>query len=139
MHIPIRKVAYVPNQKMWFSVIITDRRKSQEKPKQQDYRIDALSSAAAQCQALCLYLKDDDDKERERAFETELVTASVLTAVDKDGRIVPFNDKRLSGPARVAFLVFMTLLICAGIWLMIAGLSQAFDIINTAISPVKSG
>lgn len=139
MHTQLRKIPYTPDQKKCFSVIITDRRKSHEKPIQHHLRVDALSAAAAEYQALRSYLLPYKAEEQERLINNELVTASVLMDVDKDGRIVPFDDKRYSGLGRVALLVFMTLLICAGLWLVIAGLSQVFDILNAAVNPIKSG
>ena len=58
-------------------------------------------------------------REQERLIEKELVTASVLTDVDEHGRIVPFDDYRLPGPIRVAFLVGAVLLGCAVFWLSV--------------------
>lgn len=144
MHIPLRKVAYIPTQKTWFSVIITDRRKSHEKPIQHDLPVDALSPAAAECQALCLYLsiylKCYDAKERERLIDKGLVTASVLKGVDKDdGRVVPFGDRQYPVPVRVMLLVISVLFGCALIWLTIVGLNQAWDLLESAANATKSG
>lgn len=119
MYLPLRKVAYAPSQQRWFSVVITDRRKSQERPAQHDLRIDAPSAAVAEYQALRSYLRRYNAAEQERLIEKELVTASVLTDVDEQGREVPFDDYRLSGPIRVAFLVGAVLLGCAVFWLSV--------------------
>jgi hypothetical protein len=101
----------------WFSVIITDRRKSQETPTQHDLHINAPSAAAAEYQALCSYLILYNAAEQEHLIGNGLVTASVLTDVDEHGRVVPFDDKRYSGPVRVMILVCALLLGCALLWL----------------------
>lgn len=139
MHIPLRKVAYIPTQRTWFSVIVTDRSEFQKVPIQCNYHIEALSPAAAELHALCRYLSRYSIAEQEYLINTGLVTPSVLTDVDKDGLTVPYVERRFSGLARIAFLLSVVLLMCAALWLMIAGLSQAFDILNAAINPVKSG
>lgn len=114
MHIPLRKVAYIPTKKTWFCVTVTERSELQEMPIEYNYRIDALCQAAAEFEALHRYLSRYDIDKRHYLINTGRVTTSVLTHVDKDGRIVPFYDKRYSGLVRVMILVCaLLILVCA--------------------------
>jgi hypothetical protein len=94
----------------WFSVIITDRQKSQETPTQHDLHINAPSAAAAEYQALRSYLRLYDAAEQMELIDKRLVTASVLKDVDEYGQIVPFDDRKLPGPLRLMILVGVALL-----------------------------
>lgn len=143
MHMQLRKVPYVPDQKRYFSVIVTDRTKSNERLVKHDLRVEALSPAAAEYQALRSYLLLCTPAEQERLIENGLVTASVLTDVDEQGRVVPFDNKRFSGPIRVMILVGAVLFGCVLIWLLMwltmTGLNQVWDLLEATVNPVKSG
>lgn len=116
MHTQIRKVAYMPTQKTWFSVIITDLSESQ--PIQRDFRIEALSPAAAAYIALRKYLCIYNPAEQKHLIEKELVTASVATKVDEHGRVIPYVDIKLPLPVRLVILAIAAMLGSLALWLL---------------------